>query len=307
MTVAVRPAETSTDAPFVAGAIAVVAWGFGPLIVRAIPRSFETIATYRVGLAVPVMIAVAYIMGGKITWTVMKHAFVPGALFFVSMITSFASFQKTSIALATLIPAVQPALVLFIAPKLFGERSSARQNTFAALSLLGVGGVVLAAGRATGSGTSGNILAAINLVVWTAYFVQIKRVRALGIHSWSLLAAVMTVCACFTVPFGLITSDDLGSFGGSDWGYVALMIFGPGLLGHGLMTWAQRHLALSIASLMTLGTPVISAVGAWAIYSESLRPLQIVCALVVLGALAGMVLAARQSVAAETALSGPPE
>jgi drug/metabolite transporter (DMT)-like permease len=307
VTVAVRPAETSTDAPFIAGAIAVVAWGFGPLIVRAIPHSFETIATYRVGLAVPVMVAVAYIMGGKITWTVMKHAFVPGALFFVSMITSFASFQKTSIALATLIPAVQPALVLFIAPKLFGERSSARQNTFAAISLLGVGGVVLAAGRATGSGTSGNILAAINLVVWTAYFVQIKRVRSLGIHSWSLLAAVMTVCACFTVPFGLITSNDLGTFGGSDWGYVALMIFGPGLLGHGLMTWAQRHLALSIASLMTLGNPVISAVGAWVIYSESLRPLQIVCAAVVLGALAGMVLAARQSVAAETALSGPPE
>jgi drug/metabolite transporter (DMT)-like permease len=79
------------------------------------------------------------------------------------------------------------------------------------------------------------------------------------------------------------------------------------LLGHGLMTWAQRHLALSIASLMTLGSPVISAVGAWAIYSESLRPLQIVCAAVVLAALAGMVLAARQSVVAETALSGPPE
>ncbi len=86
---------------------------------------------------------------------------------------------------------------------------------------------------------------------------------------------------------------------------IALMVCGPGLVGHGLMTWAQRHLDLTVASLLTLASPVISATGAWLIYSEHLRPMQGVFATVVLLALAAIVVDARASTLSETALSGP--
>ncbi len=307
MTAVVETSESSRDGPLLAGSIAVVAWGFGPLIVRGISASSTSIIVFRVGFAVPVMIAAAYLLGGRITWPVIRQACVPGVLFFGSIVTSFASYQHTSIALATLIPAVQPALVLFLAPRVFGERSSRRQIYCAVCALLGVGGVVLAAGRSSGAHMTGNLLAVANLLLWTVYFVQVKRVRATGVHSWSFLAAVFTVCAVFAVPYGLIASNDLGAVGGRDWILISLIILGPGLVGHGLMTWAQRHLDITVASLMTLGNPVISATGAWLIFGEGLRPLQLLFAMVVLGAITGIVVDARAGAVAETGLSGPAE
>lgn len=307
MTVAAQADKSTQDAAYIGGTVAVVAWGFGPLIVRAISASSTTIAMYRITLALPVMVALAYIFGGRITWAVVRSALIPGVLFFLSIITGFASFQRTSIALATLIPAVQPALILFLAPRIFGERSSRRQNGFAVVAMIGVLGVVVAAGGGGHSGTAGNLLALANLVTWTAYFVEVKRARAGGVHSWSFLACIMGVCSVLTVPYALLVADDLTAIGGADWWYLSLMIVLPGIAGHGLMTWAARHLDVSVASLMTLASPVVSAIGAWIIYSEELQPLQIVFAAVVLGSLAGIVLAARVGVVPETALSHPAE
>ncbi len=307
MTVAAQADRSAHDTAILGGSIAVVAWGFGPLIVRAISASSTTIVLYRIMIAVPVMVVLAYVFGGKISLSVLRSALVPGLLFFLSIITSFASFQRTSIALATLIPAVQPALILFLAPLIFGERTSRRQRRLAAVAIVGVVGVVFAAGSTGNSDTTGNLLALANLFVWTAYFIEVKRARTAGVHSWSFLACVLAICAVFTIPYALIVSNDLRAIGGSDWWYLALLVALPGVAGHGLMTWAARHLEVSIASLMTLASPVVSAVGAWIIYSEKLAPLQIVFAAVVLGALAGIVLDARGGAAVDSALSGPAE
>ncbi len=307
MTVAVQARAESRDVPLAAGVLAVVAWGFGPLIVRSIGASAPSIIVYRLGFAVPVMIAVAYLTGGRITLTVLRQALFPGVLFALSMMASFESYKSTSIAVATLIPAVQPALLLFVAFRLFGERSSSRQVALAVTALCGVFGVVLAAGHTGGTAMRGNLLAVVNLLLWTVYFVQVKRIRSAGVHSWSFLASVFMVGATIAIPWGLVVSNDLHAVGGRDWLMIGLMVCGPGLVGHGLMTWAQRHLDITVASLLTLASPVISAAGAWIIYSEGLRPMQMVFSVVVLVALAGIVVDVRAGAATETALSGPAE
>jgi drug/metabolite transporter (DMT)-like permease len=307
VTASVQTHASSRDLPLLAGSLAVVAWGFGPLIVRGISASAPSIIVFRIGFAVPVMIAVAYLTGGRITFAVLRRALFPGVLFALSMMASFESYKATSIAVATLIPAVQPALVLFVAFRLFGERSAGRQIVLAIAALAGVFGVVLAAGNTSGTAMRGNLLAVVNLLLWTVYFVQVKRIRSTGVHSWSFIASVFTVAACVSIPWGLVVSHDLHAVGGRDWLMIALMIGGPGILGHGMMTWAQRHLDLTVASLLTLASPVISAGGAWIIYSESLRPLQMVFSAVVLVALGGIVVNARSGAASQTALSGPAE
>ena len=307
MTTAVETRAPSSDVPLIAGSLAVVAWGFGPLIVRGVSASAPSIIVFRLGFAIPVMIAVAYATGGRITLAVLRQAVVPGVLFAFSMMASFESYKATSIAVASLIPAVQPALVLFIAVRLFGERSSRRQLVLAGAALAGVFGVVLAAGNTSGTAMRGNALAVGNLLLWTVYFIQVKRVRSTGVHSWSFIACVFMVASCIAIPWGLVVSNDLHAVGGTDWLLIGLMVCGPGLMGHGLMTWAQRHLDLTVASLLTLASPVISATGAWLIFSERLRPMQVLFAGVVLISLAGIVVDARVSVAAETGLSGPVE
>jgi drug/metabolite transporter (DMT)-like permease len=277
------------------GAIAVFAWGFGPLLVRGIDASAPTIVFWRLWLATPVMVAVAYLSGGRLSRPLLKIVFVPGVLFGTSMIVGFAAFQTTSIANATLIGALQPALMLFIGPLLFGDRSGSRQILLAVIALAGIGTVVLGAKQASGASLHGDVLALINLGLWTAYFVRVKQVRNQGVHAGALIAGVFCVAAVTVSPWVLLTSHDLGAIHGSGWLLIAAMVLVSGLVGHGLMTWAQRHLDITFASLLMLGSPVISAVGAWIAFGQRLDKVQIAGALVVLAALGAIVLDVRSN------------
>jgi drug/metabolite transporter (DMT)-like permease len=281
------------DAAILSASLAVFLWGVGPLIVRGISASSPTIVAYRLVFAIPVMFVVAYATGGRVDTRLLRLAAAPGALFGISIITGFASFQETSIANATLIGALSPALVLVVAAKWFDERISRRQLVLSAGSFAGVALVVLASSGSSDAALRGDLLAVASLVVFSGYFLLVKRRRDAGVHTWSFIAAVMAVAACVAVPWALLVADDLAAVGGRDWVLIFAAIIGPGLLGHGLMTRSQKHLDVSFASLLTLGSPVVSTLGAWLVFAQSMRPLQILGAGVVLGCLAGVVLDAR--------------
>jgi drug/metabolite transporter (DMT)-like permease len=192
-----------------------------------------------------------------------------------------------------LIGALQPALMLFIGPLLFGDRTGSRQVLLAVVALAGIGTVVLGAKQSSGATLHGDMLALINLGLWTAYFVRVKQVRNRGVHAGALIAGVFCVAAVVVSPWVLLTSHDLGAIHGSDWLLIGAMVVVSGLVGHGLMTWAQRHLDITLASLLTLGSPVISAIGAWIVFGQHLSSVQIVGSLVVLASLGAIVLEAR--------------
>jgi len=277
-------------------ALAVFAWGFGPLMVRGIDASAGTIVFWRLWMAMPVMFTAAYFTGGRVTIPLLKAVFVPGVIFGVSTLVGFSSYHATSIANATLIGALQPVLMLFIAPLLFGERSSARQILLAVIALGGISTVVLGAKQSSGASLQGDALALINLGLFTTYFVRMKQVRNKGIHSIALIAGVFCVAAVTVTPWVLLTSRDLGALHGTDWLSIVGMVLLSGLIGHGLMTWAQRHVDITLASLLMLGGPVISAIGAWVVFSQRLSAVQIAGALVVLAALGAIVLEVRSNV-----------
>ena len=125
----------------------------------------------------------------------------------------------------------------------------------------------------------------MNVVIWTAFFLRMKNLRDDGIHSWSLLAAVTTVAALVAVPPCLLASNDLGSMTPRSWMFLLAMVLLPGVVGHGLMTWASGHLPVTVSSLLTLGSPVVSAVGAWLWLNQSMNEWQCVGSVIVLGAL----------------------
>ncbi len=211
---------------------------------------------------------------------------MPGVFFGGSMLLGFLSFKNTSIANATLIPALTPAVVLVVAGRLFDERRSRRQLTLAALGFAGVSIVVLGAGAGGDATWLGNFYAACNLGVWTGYLLMAKRLRNANVHAWALIATFFTIAAVVVTPFSVVLSDDLGASTRKDWLLYLLMILVPGLVGHGLMTWAQRDVDLSVSSVLTLGNAPLSMVGAWVLYGQSLRIVQGVGVMIVLGALA---------------------
>lgn len=277
------------DIHVIAAITAVFAWGVGPILNKAMTVSTPTIVFWRMSVGLPMMVAMAYRTGGGLTREVMRRTALPGILFAVSFITGFASVRMTSIANATLVTTLQPVLVLFVAPRLFGETLTGRKLGYSAVSMSGVLVVVLAAASTSGAHISGDLMATANVVIWTAYFVLAKRRRLDGVHSWSFIAAVFTWASMVVVPFGLLTSHDLGAMTTKDWLCVVGMAVGPGIVGHGLMTWSQSHVDVSLASILGLLSPVISTALAWVVFGQSLTPLQIAGAAVVLWSLVALV------------------
>jgi drug/metabolite transporter (DMT)-like permease len=291
--------------PIAAASVAVFAWGFGPLFVKGIDASAQSIVFYRVLVAIPIAVAVAYLTGGRLTLGLLRTAFPTAVCFALSIMAGFASFRETSIVNATLIPALQPALVIFAAVPLFGERRSRSEITWAAVAFAGVA-IVVAGASGAHETVRGDLLAVANLLVFTGYFLLAKRVRQNDVHSWALLASVFIGTAVIVVPWAALTSHDLGAVHGTDWLLILGLVLLPGMVGHGLMTWAHHYVDVSITSMLTLANPVVSIVGAWLLFSQSLGVVQILGAVIVLVSLGAVVRRQRagRALAAEAALGG---
>lgn len=270
------------DIYILAALTAVSAWGIGPILNKSMSVSSSTIVFYRILIGAPLMTVMAYLNGGRITKELLRKSSVPGLFFGASMIAGFAAFQHTSIANSTLVTTLQPVLIMFVAPKMFGEKLTARKVLYSVTAMAGVLIVVLAAASTSGAHISGDLLAVANVVIWTAYFVMAKVRRLDGVHSWAFLASVFMWAAVVALPYGLITSNDLTAMTTKDWVLITTMALIPGVVGHGMMTWSQSHLDVSLASLLGLLSPVISAVLAWLILHQTLTPMQLVGGLIVL-------------------------
>ena len=281
-----QPHGHSHEWALIACLVGVVAWSSGPLMVRGISASVAVFTPVRLLISVPVMSAAAVASGGKLTLDLYRRSLVPGVLFLGSMATGFASFQHTSIANATLISNLQPVLMLLVAPRLFGERPTVLRVCLAVVAVGGIFTVVLGAASGGEAGLSGDLFAVANLVIWSTYFVFAKRARDAGVHAGSFLAGVFTIAAIATVPWVLVARPDFGQLGAHDMLLVVGQVFIAGLLGHTAITWCARYLDITLVSLLNLLSPVLSMTGAWLIYDQSMRSVQLLGAAIMIGALA---------------------
>lgn len=279
----------SNDVAVPAVLLAVVAWGLGPLMVRGMSVDGTTVALYRMWLGTPVMFVAARVWGQPMALAVLKKCVVPGVFFGLSMMFGFQAARTTSIAAATLISHLTPALMVLGLGRLLGERTELRRLPFALVSLFGLVLVVLVGSNSDGASLKGDAFALVNVTCWTVYFIILKRTRDAGIDGWTFLSGVFLVGSIVITPWCLVASDDLTSVNGKDFLLLGGMILGPGLVGHGLVTWASRHLDATVTSLLTLLGPVVSVVGAWLIYDQSLGWNKVIGAALVLGGLAGTV------------------
>jgi drug/metabolite transporter (DMT)-like permease len=255
-------------------------------MVRGITAPVAAFTPVRLWMSIPVMTAAAIVGGGRISFDLYRRSLVPGLLFLGSMATGFASFQHTSIANATLISNLQPVLMLLVAPRLFGEKPTVLR---VCLAVVAVGGAFFVVGGAASGGEaamSGDLFALANLVIWSVYFVVAKKARDRGVHAGAFLAGVFTVAAVATVPWVLVTRPDFGQLGGHDMLLIIGQVAIAGLLGHTTITWCARFLDITLVSLINLLSPAISMAGAWMIYGQSMRAVQVVGATIMMCAIA---------------------
>jgi drug/metabolite transporter (DMT)-like permease len=275
---------------YAAVTVVVFLWGTGPLFVRAVDASAITIATTRNWITVPITLALAWVARSPLTWRVLRAAIPGGLLFAVAQTLGFASFQETSLAIAAIIGAICPLVIVIVAVPLFGERLTGRQIALMALSFAGVLAVVVGASSGGDASLFGDLLAVGSLFAQTGYLLSMKHVAMTGVPASSYIAGVFLVTALVVTPVNLLWGDSVSAIAGVEWLWIFLLATLAGVTGHTLMSWAQRHVNIGVASIMVLGTTVVTAAGAWIFFGQALSAVQIIGGIVVLFALSGVLL-----------------
>lgn len=283
---------TKPSHPFALWAVflGVVCWGWGPVLVRGISAPFMAFTPVRMLIGLPIMAAITYASGGRLTRAVWRASIVPSLFYTVSLLCAFASFQKTSIATATLIVSLNPVALLVVAPLVLKERVTKQKVLWCLVAVAGVSLVVF--GKASGGGNTleGDLYAVGNLIFWTTYAVGTKRVRDAGVHPYAFLTVATAVSVVLLFPLAVAVDADFGQIGGNDWWLMLLQVVVAGVMGMGSIAWANRYMDATLVALLGLGSPVLSSIFAWWIFEQTMNAVQIVGAGVMLVAV-GIVVA----------------
>jgi drug/metabolite transporter (DMT)-like permease len=258
--------------------------------VRGISAPFMAFTPVRMLIGLPIMAAITYASGGRLTRAVWRASIVPSLFYTVSLLCAFASFQKTSIATATLIVSLNPVALLVVAPLVLKERVTKQKVLWCLVAVAGVSLVVF--GRASGGGNTleGDLYAVGNLIFWTTYAVGTKRVRDAGVHPYAFLTVATAVSVVLLFPLAVAVDADFGQIGGNDWWLMLLQVVVAGVMGMGSIAWANRYMDATLVALLGLGSPVLSSIFAWWIFEQTMNAVQIVGAGVMLVAV-GIVVA----------------
>jgi drug/metabolite transporter (DMT)-like permease len=201
----------------------------------------------------------------------------------------FSAVKLTSIVDATVIGAIQPALVLIAARHWFGERMGRRDFFWIQLAIVGVSVAVLGPGVTSHHQLVGDLLAVGALMCWSTYWLASKHARAIH-NSMEYTAGVTIVAAVTMTPIVLLSRQSLERVEAGDWLWIFLLAIVPGGA-HLVMNLAHRYVDASVSSVISCLSPLIAAVAAMAILGQPLNVVQVGGVLV--GLLAIAVVAAR--------------
>jgi drug/metabolite transporter (DMT)-like permease len=277
-----------------------VAWGFSAVLVVLTKQPGLVVALERLWLGVPFVGALLAITRRRLSWLVLWRATPGGILLCGDMTLFFSAVKLTSIADATVIGALQPALVLFVAGPLFGERIGRRDVAWTAVAIAGVCVVVLGAGGTGQNQVFGDLLAFGSLCCWTGYWLVSKQARsrqqarrgrarlysggAEVLGSIEYTSAVMLVAAVTVLPVALLSGERLSAGTPLDWLWLGVMTLVPGSA-HLLLNWAHRFVEVSVSSVIVSVNPIVAAGAAAVVLNQSLDLLQVIgCLVAVLAA-----------------------
>lgn len=289
MVATARPVPTVVDErrgpALLALSVAMFAWGVSGVVAKGVDMGGMALAAYRTLVGAAVLVGALLATRRRLTWANVRAGALGGIFLGLDLVLFFSAVKLTTVANATVIGALQPALVILISAPLLNEKVAKGAAKWA---LAGLGGAVLVIFGAAGLpdwSPLGDALAALTLVAWTGYFVASRWARgSMGALEYSTVTAV--VASLVAWPAAAIFGQDLSWPDASAWGWIIALAVVAGIGGHYLMSVSIPHLPLWASSTMTLSIPVISTVTAAIALGEAVTGLQVAGMAVVLVALA---------------------
>lgn len=242
---------------------------------------------YRLWLGAALLSVVVYASGRRLSVANLRASMFGGFFLAGDMALFFSAVKLTSVVDATVIGAVQPALVLIAARYLFKERMGPWDVFWIFVAIGGVCAAVIGPGVTSRHELTGDLLAVGSLLSWSAYWLVSKRARETQ-HALDYTAGVTIVAALVVTAVVLCSGQSLGRVQAGDWLWISLLAVVPGGA-HLLMNWAHRYVDASVSSLIGSSNPIVAAAAAVVILGQSLTIIQIGCGL---GAIVAIVIVA---------------
>jgi len=306
----VQDSSVASNVPLRAAAlaavgVAVLAWGCSAAVIKFVSTTGVVTSVYRLVFALPLLWATALVrpqLRRAMRPRLLAASITGGLLFAAHQVFFFNALKETSVTNVSIIGALQPILVLVVAGPWFGEKVTTRAMAWSFVALCGAALVVVGSKGTPSWSLHGDLLAVVNLVAFTAYFLASKHYRA-DIGATEYVIGMTTVAALFMLTVAIATGEDLRSPHGSDWGWLFFLAVVPGTIGHVMSNWAHPHLPAFLISVLLLAVPVIAAIAAALFLNEPIHLTQIAGGTIVLGAIATLVLGSSKATSEELAES----
>ena len=276
--------------------LSVLLWSCSNVAIKAVPTSGLVTLFWRLWFAVPVLVGVCLVVPSirrRLDRRWLTASLAGGSLFAVHLLAFFTALKLTSVANVTIIGALQPVLVLLVAGPLFGEHVRRSDIVWSVVALAGVGLVVLGSADRSASSLLGDLLAVVEVLGFTAYFLVSKRQRE-EVGTVEYMAGMTLVPAVIVGVVVLVAGQQVtDGVSGGVWVALAAIALIPSTLGHFFVNWAHPYITAFVSSMLLLAVPVGSVAIAWVAIGERLTVWQFAGSAVVLGAIA--VVVARQN------------
>jgi drug/metabolite transporter (DMT)-like permease len=279
------PDERRTLAGSLAVLLAVSVWGGVTVVAKSVDQvDGIVLGFHRLWIGAGMTLLVFLALGNRLSWRLLRMSAPGGLAFGLDILLFFSALKHTTIANATVVGALQPALVLVVAGRLFGEKVTASLLTWTVVAIGGVAIVVYGSAGTPEWSPFGDLLATGALLAWTGYFIASKQVRR-ELNPFEYLTGMVVVATVAVAPIALLSGQQLDPGGAGEWAWITGLAVGSGGIGHLLINWAHDHVDLTVMSLLTLAVPVVAVVSAAIFLDEPVVGAQVVGMAVVIAAL----------------------
>lgn len=201
----------------------------------------------------------------------------PAALCFgLNISLLFLGVTKTSVAHSEFIAAMVPLLLIPGGIVFFAEQPNWKALRWGIISLVGLA-IVLTNSPAGGVATlEGDLIIVAGTIAFAGYQLCSKRARAHGVQPWDFMAIVMPVALVTATPVAVTTGgDEMWPLSLEAWVAVVLLSLLTGMIGHGFLYYAQRHVPISTVGIIQASQPTQSALWAWLLLGEAIALAQV--------------------------------
>lgn len=248
--------------------LAVTAFSWGFIIIKSIALPPPVLAFWRVLAGATVLTCAAFVL--RVDWPRRwGMVLLAGLAFGAHQLLFIAATKLTSVAIVTTIGATQPLIVMLVSQRLLTERVDPRLFGFGLVAVGGIALVVLGSLGDESRSTTGDLLAVVNVAVFTIYFLAAKRARMAGARTLTFTAGFL-LCALPVVASAMFLWTGAAAPANAEQiGLLAILVLGPGN-GHLLLNWAHLRVSAALSSLVLACVPMLSSVWAYAVLDEPL-------------------------------------